>query len=288
MAITIEKTYVETFESNIRHLAQQKGSKLRNYVMESGLQGKNHSWDRATKTEAVTKSGKLVATPELQVPFSRRVSVPIVKHWGDTYEEEDIVQMLIDPQSTLVDGGSMAMGRAIDDILIAAATGTALDGDGVANAFPAGQGIGSATTVFSFDLVTQATEKFLANDIDPDDQKVFVIGPTQMRKMLQLTEATSSDYANAKALAERGFIESWMGYGWVVSNRLTIPVAGELYCLTFCNKALGLETNMDIRAKVAEDPSKSFAWRVYLQMVMGAVRVEDEQIIRVHVKNSLT
>lgn len=288
MAITIEKAYIDTFESNVRHLAQQSAARLRNHVTERGLRSSAHGWDRIAKSEAVTKATKLAATPSMESAWTRRVDVPVVKHWGDTYEEQDIVQMLIDPQSNLTMAGASAMGRALDDIIIANATGNALDGDGAAVAFPAGQQLGGATIVFSFDLVTQCSEKFLTNDIDPDEPKVMVIGPTQMRKLMQLTEATSGDYVSVKALAEKGYIESWMGYSWVVSNRLTIPVGGELYCLAMTKKALGLTMRSDIKTNVAQDPTLSFAYRVYMQATYGVVRVEDEHIIRVHVKNSLT
>jgi len=49
-----------------------------------------------------------------------------------------------------------------------------------------------------------------------------------------------------------------------------------------------LQVNKDIWARVAEDPTISFAWRIYSALTMGAVRVEDEQIVHVHVKNALT
>jgi hypothetical protein len=43
----------------------------------------------------------------------------------------------------------------------------------------------------------------------------------------------------------------------------------------------------DITAKVAEDPSISFAWRLYCFAVMGAVRVEDEQLVWGQFANTL-
>ena len=45
--------------------------------------------------------------------------------------------------------------------------------------------------------------------------------------------------------------------------------------------------NRDITARVAERPDLSFAWQCYLHMTIGAVRVEDEHIVRVHVLDAL-
>ena len=40
--------------------------------------------------------------------------------------------------------------------------------------------------------------------------------------------------------------------------------------------------NQDATTEVAKDPSISFAWRVYTYLEVGAIRVEDEQLVRVH------
>ena len=48
-----------------------------------------------------------------------------------------------------------------------------------------------------FDLVTEVTERFMADDVDPEEEKVFVVSPAGARKLLQLTEATSGDLQRA-------------------------------------------------------------------------------------------
>jgi len=133
-------------------------------------------------------------------------------------------------------------------------------------------------------------EKFMQNDIDPSIAKVAVVGPTQVRKLMQLTEQTSSDYVQAQALQtlnQAGIVPNWMGFTWVLSTRLLAPAAGELSCLFMTKRALGLHVAKDIGARIAEDPSNSFAWRIYCNLVMGAVRVEDEHIVELHVADTL-
>jgi hypothetical protein len=198
--------------------------------------------------------------------------------------------MLIDPNSNITQALAAAMRRRIDDKIIAAATGTALDGAGAANAFPAAQVVGDGTGIISFDMVTEVQEKFMANDIDPSVPKYFVVGPKQVRKLMSLTQQTSSDYVNAQALQQlnaTGIVPNWMGFTWILSTRLLAPAANELSCLAYTGKALGLQVNKDINARVAEDPSVSFAWRIYCHATMGAIRVEDEQIVHVHVSDAV-
>ena len=286
MAITIDKVYIQTFERNVRHLAQQADTRLRRFVTEKATDGQKHNWERLGSGEASLKAAARVATPTSDLPWSRRVSLAQTYHMGETVEQEDVVKMLIDPNSNVSAAIANGMKRKIDDILIAAATGTALNGDGTTSTFPAGQVVGDGTGVISIDNILEVQEKFYKNDIDPDESKVMVISPTVQRKLMSLMEVTSGDYQNSKALAT-GMLPNWMGFDWVVSNRLLVPVAGQISCLAFTKRALGFQVNRDITAKVAEDPSLSFAWRIYAAMTMGAVRTEDEHIVHLKVKNAI-
>lgn len=286
MAITIDKVYIQTFERNVRHIAQQADTRLRRFVTEKATDGQKHNWERLGSGEASLKAAARVATPTSDLPWSRRVSLAQTYHMGETVEQEDVVQMLIDPNSNVSAAIANGMKRKIDDILIAAATGTALNGDGTTSAFPAGQVVGDGTGAISIDNILEVQEKFYKNDIDPDESKVMVISPTVQRKLMSLMEVTSGDYQNSKALAT-GMLPNWMGFDWVVSNRLLIPAAGQISCLAFTKRALGFQVNRDITAKVAEDPSLSFAWRIYAAMTMGAVRTQDEQIVHLKVKNAI-
>lgn len=287
---TISNVYVQTFENNVRHLAQQSRTKLRGHVQEVSTSSLNHNWERMGTIEATVKSTRLQATPNQNVPWSRRRSVAATYNAADSTEQEDPVQMLVDPNSNLTRALSAAMRRRVDDVIIAAATGNAQDGAGSAVAFPAGQTIGNGTAAISFDFITQVQEKFMQDDIDPDVPKCFVVGPTQVRKLMQLTEQTSADYVNAQALQQlnaNGIVPNWMGFTWIMSTRLLAPASGQISCLAFTKQAIGLAVNKDITARVAEDPSVSFAWRIYLHMTMGAVRVEDEQIVELHVADTI-
>ena len=130
MAITIDKVYIQTFERNVRHLAQQADTRLRRFVTEKATDGQKHNWERLGSGEASLKAAARVATPTSDLPWSRRVSLAQTYHMGETVEQEDVVQMLIDPNSNVSAAIANGMKRKIDDILIAAATGAALNGDG--------------------------------------------------------------------------------------------------------------------------------------------------------------
>jgi len=294
MVNTVDNVFVETYESILRHLAQQQPSRLRGKVTERGVNSEKHNWERLGTAEAQIKSTRLQATPVQDFPWSRRVSVPQTYDVGDSTEQEDVVQMIVDPNSNLSQSQGNAMRRGFDDEIIAAATGTALTGLGAAGAFPDGQKVfGTTVDVYdaalNFDLITQVVEQFFANDIDPDEPKCFVIGPVQARKLLQLTEATNADYNALRPLQSKGYVEGWMGFDWIVSTRLNHPTAPgtDIDCFAMTRKAIGLMVDRDVSARVAEDPSISFAWRIYSFMTIGAVRVEDEHIVQVQLADTI-
>jgi len=280
MASTIDAVYISTFENILRHLAQQAETKLRAHVIERGVQSKDHAWERLGSTDASLKGGRLVPTPVADTEWSRRLSVAKTYHNADSTEDEDIVKMLIDPNSNLAQSLGYSMKRAWDDEIISAATGDALDGDGSTLVpLPAAQIVGDYTTGITFDAVTEVQEIFMNNDIDPDVPKVFVVGPKQVRKLMQLTENTSADYVQAQALQRYGIVPNWMGFTWIYSTRLNIPLADQIDCFAMTKRAMGFQMNREMKVRIAEDPSVSFAWRIYVESTFGSVRVEDEHLV---------
>ena len=290
-AHTVSNSFVQTYEETVRHLAQQSTIKLRDWVQERGVQSINHNWETLGSVDASLKAPRTDLTP-IDTPvsgntFDRRVSLAQSYHVGDLVEQEDQVKAIINLNNNIAMSQGMAMKRQIDDVIIEAATADALDGGGASIPLPAEQIVGDGTTQISFDMVTEVSEKFMENDIDPDVPKIFVVGPKQIRKLLQLTEVNSSDHNTVKELAGNGMISSWMGFDWIFSTRLNIPSVDELDCLAFTRRAIGLQMNRDITARIAEDPSVSFAWRIYCYMTLGAVRVEDEHMVQVHVADAI-
>jgi hypothetical protein len=291
MATDIDKVYISTFERTLRHLAQQAITRLRPFVTERSGEGKDHAWERLSASTSTSKAAGLVATPSTGGTYSRRLSIAATEHAGDTTQQEDIVQMLIDPNSNQAMSLAMAIRRAWDTAILAAATGAATDGDGAAVAFDtANQQIAPGSAI-TFDLITQVQEKFLENDIELDVPKVFVIGPKQVRKLMQLTEQTSADYVHRESLqrlSTTGIVPNWMGFTWVMSTLLNITAGtpDTIYCVAFTKRGLGMQVNREMLVRVAEDPTNSFAWRIYCATTFGIVRTEDEHVVWLQVQNT--
>jgi len=112
--------YIQTFESIVRQLAQQEITRLRPHVTERSAQSVNHNWERLATSDAVQKTTRLSDTPGVgntpnaSTVWDRRVSVAQTWHNGDSTEQEDPSQMLVDPNSNLAMSLAYSMRRAMD------------------------------------------------------------------------------------------------------------------------------------------------------------------------------
>jgi len=285
--ITIDNAFIEEYDERVIHLQQQTDVRLRSSLYEVSSGGKAYNFERLAATNAIEKTGRRVPTVYQDDTWSRRVAVPKTFNHTMTIESEDRVQMIADPDSNYAYNQAMAMNREEDKIIIAACSGTALDGDGVANPMPVGQILGDGTAPISFDLITASQELYMQKEVYPEEPRVAVVSPTQVRKLMQLTENTSSDYVQAQALQRYGIVPNWLGYTWIVSNLLESPAGGQLYCLTFCHRGMGLAVNQDRFTRIGENPSMSYMWQIFSQWTMGAVRIQDELVQLWHVADTL-
>jgi hypothetical protein len=286
---TLQQVYVDAFRDNVRQLAQQKGSKLRAWCDQFSSEAETGNWDRLTKGEAVTKP-RLTATGDgTGRVWSRRIAVAAPWKDDEVTEVEDPSMMLIDPNSNLVTSLGYSMGRQMDRLVIQGAIGNALNsvrnGDGsnapTNIALPAGQIVGDYSTPISFDMVTEAIQIFNTNDVPMDEPKVAIIGPQQIRELMNLTEQTSSDYVQAQALQQNGIVPNWMGFTWIMSTLLTslVPAENEKDIIFMSRKGCGFHIPQDVTAFVERDPSINYAWRPYCQFTAAGVRVEDEHVV---------
>ena len=238
MANTIAKAFVQQFQDNLIHLAQQKGSRLRASVNEQSVTGEKFNFERLGTVAAVVKSSRHTTTPVLEVPHSRRTATMTDYHWADLIDDEDKVRMLISPESHYAKSGANSMARAFDDLIIAAATGNAVDGDGSNVALPAGQKIAHGSAGLTLAKLISAKEILDGNDVDPDEERFFVLGSQQVSNLLNTTEVKSADYNSIKALVQ-GDIDTFMGFKFLRSERLNLA-STQRKCFAFTKGCDGL------------------------------------------------
>ncbi|QDP64278.1 MAG: hypothetical protein Tp1124SUR1240571_46 [Prokaryotic dsDNA virus sp.] len=282
MSVQITTAFVEQYKSNVFHLAQQKGSKLRDAVRTESVTGKSHFFERIGSTAAVKRTSRHADTPRVDTPHSRRKVTMDDYDWADLIDDSDKIRLLISPQSEYAKAGAYAMGRTMDDVIIAAATGNAFGGvsGGSTIALPAGQKIAHGSTGLTIAKLITAKEKLDAANVDPDEARTIVCSAKQISDLLGTTQITSADFNSVKALVQ-GDIDTFMGFKFIRSERLGTDSNGNRQVLAFTNTSMGLALGKDIQTKISERADKNYSTQVYLCMTIGATRVEDEKVIEI-------
>ena len=282
MSTQITTAFVEQYSSNIQMLSQQKGSLLRDKVRLETVVGKNAFFDQVGSVTATVRSSRHSDTPQADTPHSRRRVTLVDYEFADLIDDLDKVRMLADPTSSYAMAAAYAMGRAMDDNIIAAATGTANTGvaGGTSTALPGSQIIAEAGTGrFTIAKLRQAKEILDLADVDPSLPRHIVVGPKQITDLLGTTEVTSSDFNTVKALAS-GDINSFLGFNFIVSNRLAVGT-NIRDCIAFVNDGIALAVGKDVTARIDERADKGYATQVYYSAAFGATRMEENKVVKI-------
>ena len=282
MSTEITTAFVEQYSSNIQMLSQQKGSLLRDKVRVESVTGKNAFFDQVGSVTASVRSTRHADTPQSDTPHSRRRVSLVDYEFADLIDDLDKVRMLVDPTSTYALAAAYAMGRAMDDAIIAAATGSADTGvaGGTAVALPAAQKIVEASTAgLTIAKLRQAKEIIDLADVDPSLPRHIIVSPKQITDLLGTTEVTSSDFNTVKALAQ-GDINTFLGFNFIVSNRLAIAT-NKRKCIAFVSDGIGLAVGKDSTARIDERADKGYATQVYYSAAFGATRMEEDKVVEI-------
>ena len=129
MSFEIDNAFVQQFSNNVTHLVQQRGSVLRGAVRTDMQTGKTAFVDQIGGTEPVRRSARHADTPLIATPHSRRRITLVDYEWADLIDEQDKVRLLAEMEGPYATNAAWAMGRAMDDEIIAAALGTSYTGE---------------------------------------------------------------------------------------------------------------------------------------------------------------
>jgi|TARA_S200000501_G_scaffold272528_1_gene256306 hypothetical protein len=282
MSTNITTAFVQQYSANIQMLSQQMGSLLRDKVRLESVVGKNAFFDQVGKVTAVLKTSRHSDTPQIDTPHARRRVSLADYEFADLIDQQDKVRLLIDPTSSYAQAAAMAMGRAMDDVIITAALGTAFTGEtgSTSTTLPSAQIITeSGTDGLTIAKLRTTKEKFDLASVDPSIQRYMIVSPRQVTDLLGTTSVTSSDFNTVKALVQ-GEVDSFMGFKFITSNRLSIA-SSKRKCIAFASDGIALGVGKDVSARIDERADKSYATQVYYCMSIGATRMEEEKVVEV-------
>jgi len=282
MSSQITTAFVQQYSNNVAMLSQQKGSLLRRSVDVESVIGKNSFFDQVGVATAVKRTTRHGDTPQIDTPHSRRRVSLVDYEYADLIDNQDKIRTLIDPTSSYAMAAAYALGRAQDDEIISAISGTAYTGEtgSTAVALPSAQKITEASTGgLTIDKLRNAKEIMDSADVDPSISRFLVCGPKQISDLLGTTQVTSSDFNTVKALAN-GEVNTFLGFNFIVSNRLSIASSKRL-CLAYAMDGVKMGIGQDLMTRIDERADKGYSTQIYVCQSIGATRMEEEKVVTI-------
>lgn len=298
MSENLYKLWTTQFSTNLELLLQQKGSKLRMHVREGAHVGKQASpINQIGAVQMRAPAGRFSPKNRTDADFVRRWVFPIDKELDQYIDSFDELKTIVDPKSQYVEDAANAVGRAYDDIIISAATGTAqLGTDGaaftsetfdttnfrVADNFKASAACGLTVAKL---IETKRILRKYHNDLD-SDPLVLVIGSQQEADLLSQVEVVSTEFNDRPVLVD-GQVKKFLGFNVVVMERLPIYTTTTRGVLAWVKSGmyLGLWQDMMNRISIRNDLS-SEPWDLSTKVSFGATRTQPGKIIQIACSDS--
>lgn len=311
MSQQITTSMVDQFSANVMHLAQQEGSRLRQFCRQESQSAEASFYDRIGARTTRRKEGRHSDVVYDDTPHSRRMVTMEDFYSADLVDKADKLRTIMNPENEYAKAIGMAMGRRIDEIIIDGALGAAYGGkkgtQAVAlpnsqrvAAFKAGETTGSLLNIPTLRAVRKKAKQ---SEAMKDGEKwIFAYAAQQADDLLGNTEVTSADFNTVRALVN-GENDAFMGFKFVSTELLpfndeaitynnangsvgagtgTISIGEGRRCFAFKpNSAVLCALGAEVMGRVDEIANKHYSNQVYGSLTMGSTRMEEVQVIEV-------
>jgi len=317
MSITLSQGipdwFVDQFSNTLYHVCQQKESKFGQAVrVIPVLNAEDRSFDMMDEFSMTEKSGRNPDTPAIDPSTQRRWVSTTPYHNAVLYDKDDDLQMIIDPTSDFVTAFKRAVNRQKDDIILAAfeaavasgrhpntstITWASQDGNvkytgkdtGRTIAFDCSSGNCQASDVgMTTEKIELALEYFAYNDVDDDIPIWCAISPRQFTNLRGQEEYVNIDYNDQKPLATGRIVRNWLGVNWIITNKIVLGSSNDVdggenvyECWMWAQDAIILGVADAVSVKISDRADKSHAQQVYVHMNMGAMRMDEDKVIKI-------
>ena len=294
MSENLFKLWTTQFSTNLELKLQQMGSKLRGKVREGFHVGKMASpINQVGAIQLKAPAGRFSPKNRTDADFTRRWVFPQEGEIDQLIDSYDELETIVDPKSMYVDNASMAVGRAWDDCLIAAAFGTAQIGQDAAglssetwasfsSAYTVSDTFGSsASSGLIFPKLIEARRIFRHNHVDLEAEGMtLVIGSKQESDLLNQQEVVSQEYGDRPVLVD-GRLSRFLGFDIVVSERLTVS-SSLRQCIAFVKSGLylGMWKDTTNRVSIRNDLS-SEPYDLFTSTMYGATRTQPGKVVQI-------
>ncbi len=284
---TVENHHVIQFSNKLHVLAQQMEAKFRPWVDIVQVTGEKFMYDRIGSLEAREVNGRYQQVQFDDINMSRRalLTTPIVVTVG--VDEKDVLRLLQDPSSRLIQACMAAMQRKFDRIVSAAAFAdvyTGKNGDTAVTFANDGGRTVTATAGLTYEKLLSLIENRIDDDVDSKEMGLFIAGKEHTALMNE-QQLTSGDYSREFAV-DKGMIQRAAGLNvQTFSANATLPVldvtSGVRSCIAMVKGAMVVGMQKEFSVKIEDRPDLHFTKQIKVSGILGAARTEGKRIQKV-------
>ena len=289
--------YQPKFESQWRRLAQQVDSRLSGAVsVNSNCTGEVNYRDQIKPIDVSSLGGptanRIAATAISEIATQKRANYPekfqAVKHF-DEFDEVWLAEQSKPTSQTFLEFKA-GFNRKMDDLIIAAATGTAKTGNNGAtdtdlptsqvisvNTGGSGSGMNLAKILDAKQLMEE--NEVFGQDIDGDDA-YLVLNSKALRGLYDEAFITSSDYAGELQALYNGEIDQFLGFKFIRTERLDVN-ANVRTCFAFVKSGIALDIWQNPKFKLSERNDFNDAAQLRGTAAAGATRLEEVKVVEI-------
>lgn len=281
MSTQITTAFINQYKAAAELVVQQIEGRFRDKVLVEPMTGEKAFFDYVGKADPVERVTRHGDTTYSDTPHSRRMVVARTYDLADLVDKPDEVRTLVNPTNKYMQAFRAGFERKIDKLIIDAAVGTAYTGTSGTTpvTLPSAQKVAVGTTGMTVEKLTDALTIFLANEVPENWEKWCALGNKQIRDLLKETEVGSADYNALRPLVE-GKISRFMGFNFVHSEQLPLSSTTR-YCPCWVKPGMTLGINYDIMATVDRMPNKNNSVQVFMSMMVGAARMQEECVVEI-------
>ena len=313
MSFSTPNFFVDEFHDDLYHVCQQKESRFAQTVRtEYGLvAAEDKAFDMMDEFNLQEKTGRSPETPTLDPSTQRRWVTTTPYHQSVRYDKDDDLSIKLELAGDFVTAFRRGVNRKKDDIILAAFEAATTSGRRAGSTITwASQGgntkytgkdtgrtiahdtaVGNASasdTGMTTEKIELALEYFANNEVDDDIPIWCAISPRQATNLFGQEEYVNVDYNNTKPLTTGRLLGNWMGINWISTPKIVLGLSNdvdgnvsvfECWCWAMDGMILGVADELTI--EIDRLPTYSYAQQVYVHMNMGAMRFDEDKVIKI-------
>jgi hypothetical protein len=277
--MAVDSALIKQYSDNILLLTQQLLVKVAPTVYQKpNCSGEMSFQDQLASADAEEKTARNQAVVNTDPSYERRKIVPRYFYKAPLVDNMDKVMLVKDPTNEIVQNNGGALARAKDSTLCTAFFATAYSGKEGTTENAITHTVAAGAVGLTMAKIRSAKKTLDQNEV-PATDRYFAITAEEVEDLLVLTEVTSADYAQVKALVS-GQPGTICGFNFIQTERLPISSTTRK-CAAYHKTGMVLGIWIDMKASIDIMPGLHFSAQIYAGQSYGATRLEEAKVIEV-------